>query len=115
MKKIFNLVLTSIAIFSVVSCSSPTSNNSGNNSNSTNPSISPSPNTGAGVGVSGDVFASRASFLAFAECVKTKFPETAGPVQGYINQVNAMPDSQWASVAVQYRSIANPYLSRGCN
>ena len=113
MKKIFNLALTSVAIFSVVSCSSPTSNNSGNNSNNTNPSISPSPNTGAGV--SGDVFASRASFLAFAECVKTKFPETAGPVQGYINQVNAMPDSQWASVAVQYRAIANPYLSRGCN
>lgn len=106
MKKI---VLSLAMMLTLSACPSPNSNgtNTGNNT-------SGGTTTGGAVTVGANgSFASKADFIAFANCLKSK-PEVDAQAKlgldSFIAAVTSIPDAQWALIGAQTTAAAKVYL-----
>ena len=109
MKKILlNLAMSTFVVLSVAACGTP------NTANGTNPSSSASPGTSTGTN-GGNSLATKASFIAYLNCVKVKSPSASAAIDLYINNLNLINDAQWAAVSASYESFGKAYAALGCN
>lgn len=109
--KNINLSLIALGILFISACSTPsTSNPSASPSSSVVPSASSSPASGVS-----SQFQTRASFIAFLNCVKTKEPSLAPSLDAHINNVNSLTDAQWEGARSTYQAATQAYIaSTGC-
>lgn len=104
MKKMLFLLLTSSCLLSLAGCPSPSTSNP---SSSANPSSSSSPSVAPSTTPTGNT--SKASFIAYLTCIKTKAPEIAPAIDAHITAINNMNDTQWASSISIYQAITKSY------
>lgn len=111
MKKILlNLAVATFTVMSVTACSSP--------SDSSNPSANPSTGattspTNPKTGTNGK-FETRAAFIVYLNCLKTKVAADARALDIQIAQVNELTDAQWVNLRESYEKITQTYPASGC-
>ena len=105
--KIF--AITGFIALSLSACPSP------NSSSSSNPTASPSngTNTGTNTGGSG-IFASRTTFLAYLNCIKTNNPKLGPQMEVHFTNLNNFTDEQFLSVLDSYKNLSDNYSAFGC-
>lgn len=110
MKKIIlNLAITSFVAMTVTACPSPST--SGNSSASPSPSTGASSTPSTGSGLSSKT---KAEFIAFLTCVKTKEPGVAPGIDVQISMINTLTDAQWEQARPNYVLATQGYAALGC-
>ena len=103
------LVATGFVALSLTACPSP-NNTSSSSSPNANPTTSSSPGTTSGN------LSSKAAFIAYLTCIKTKEPSLEGNVQAHITALANVTEEQWTTTnAAYYVSVAQGYANYGCN